>query len=739
MPGSITSAQLQPTVQFHQSCGGMSSSAARDLSNIRNGDGVNDVSRVSRWPSGSRPTRASGLLDIVAGTFDQRRPETMSLRHGSGVVVGHCCLKPVTLNDGSHADAHASGLHHALLVGAGRNEQKVSEIIAKRPTLANHQAGVDLTTVGFVLQVAEREGLDISAVGSALEKTFKKLGSDNLAENSLGTYDGTRASKDLLDALKALRKETDNLVKTMGGYEPVLRGVAELQVHDRLLQNLHEEFPEFFDENGAWSGPDDGKGGSFPPDYFVNRYAADMVQSRSDVLDSAEPFAQLQGRVQELLKLSTLINERETDPPPPPAHNTPFNPGGPGQGPGKDGNWNWNGGARATGGTVTVSPGAFQSSVNTGDAVALKAVELLGEANERIAGLFSKYLGNVSNRTATPSDSPHQKSVASGDDDSGIDDDTSSISAADADLMRRLNDLRYVGDNDVDQGRENPAGGDDDVINGSPVLRKTSLDRSLTYEEIKASSDRNVRTVGAFDAQTIVSHDSYDSAVAIDLPYYMPLRSNFNSVQFNRTDLPVDKGAEDVQSLRQDQVKDGFGKVKGRWVRVERDGEGYKEAKTHGRFVFTEAGAITSPLDRLTPPSGNAGSSANNLRAGSSTASRQVRVDTRPLPPNVNNASIPRDSGFLSQPLSRTGAANPGLLVQGIASSNVEGDTLARLHKPGPSSSAVEAQQKKWGTVAPPKCLIATFGRGTAVLDPAVRNEPRREKTSSSTQSSGAE
>jgi hypothetical protein len=339
------------------------------------------------------------LRDLIAATFSSNVTENLRSRYG--VCEGDLCLRPVAVSggDGLWADAHASGLRHALNVGGG--QAMPEELLAG---LANERAGIDLTTVGHVLQAADKrmadgQDVDTIAVTRALKTVVRQLNHADLPGTARGNYNGTRVTERLVGALGKLRTETEKLIVKMGGVGSVLQDIAATQVHDRLLQKIQERFPGAFAENGEWIGMDDESGYTYTPTDFLNREAIDRLQRMSDSQNSLPTFAQLQGKAQELLKLSDLILRPDDGPEDPPAPNrTPSPAAGPHR-PEPGANWNWNGGARAEGGNVTISPGAFQSSA-ANEAAMLKALEVIDLMDERKTAAFSEALQVIYNMHA---------------------------------------------------------------------------------------------------------------------------------------------------------------------------------------------------------------------------------------------------------------------------------------------------------------------------------------------------
>lgn len=365
---------------------------ARCFRGINNSDSVAGPSSASRVPSSVRRQTMS-QRDMVAATFSQHG--TANLRDRFGICEGDLCLRPVAVSggDGLWADAHASGLRHALNVGGGQGMPE--ELLAG---LANEPAGIDLTTVGHVLQaadkrIAEEQAVDTTAIKNALKTVVRRLQDPDLPGTARGTYTATRPTGKLVDAMGKLRTETEKLISKMGGVDSVLQDIAATQVHDRLLQKISERFPKAFGEDGEWLGMEDETGYTYTPTDFLNREAVDILQRMSDSQNSLNAFAQLQGKAQELLKLSDLILRLDDGPEDPP---TPTRAPSPGIGPGKPGsganqNWNWN-----KGGSVTVAPGAFQSS-GASEAAMLKALEVIDRMDERKNAAFSDALQAIYN------------------------------------------------------------------------------------------------------------------------------------------------------------------------------------------------------------------------------------------------------------------------------------------------------------------------------------------------------
>lgn len=378
-----------------QNEGARQSFFARCFRGINNSDSVAGPSSASRVPSSVRRQTMS-QRDMVAATFSQHG--TANLRDRFGICEGDLCLRPMAVSggDGLWADAHASGLRHALNVGGGQGMPE--ELLAG---LANEPAGIDLTTVGHVLQaadkrIAEEQAVDTTAIKNALKTVVRRLQAPNLPGTARGTYTGTRPTEKLVNAMGKLRTETEKLISKMGGVDSVLQDIAATQVHDRLLQKISERFPKAFGEDGEWLGMEDETGYTYTPTDFLNREAVDILQRMSDSQNSLNAFAQLQGKAQELLKLSDLILRLDDGPEDPP---TPTRAPSPGIGPGKpepgaNQNWNWNKGGE--GGSVTIAPGAFQSS-GASEAAMLKALEVIDRMNERENAAFSDALQAIYN------------------------------------------------------------------------------------------------------------------------------------------------------------------------------------------------------------------------------------------------------------------------------------------------------------------------------------------------------
>lgn len=267
--------------------------------------------------------------------------------------------------------------------------------------LANEPAGVNLTTVGHLLQaidkrVADGVSIDMAPVKKALEAVVKRLNDPELPDTARGTYNGTRPTEKLVKAMNALKEESKKLIFQMGGVDGVLQDLAAAHVHDRLLNNIHKHYPQAFDGAGEWLGLDDGRR---DPTDFLHSGAIDTLQRMSDCQSSLKTFEQLQGKAQELLKIPDMVVEPDIEPEDPPASpRTPL--GSPGSGkPEAGANWNWNNVKGGSGGSVTISPGAFQSSAAS-EAVLIEAFRTINDMSERYAKTVSEALQTISNLRA---------------------------------------------------------------------------------------------------------------------------------------------------------------------------------------------------------------------------------------------------------------------------------------------------------------------------------------------------
>jgi hypothetical protein len=346
-------------------------------------------------------------------------------------------------DDGTCADAHSSAASHALNVGLGNDApaQRVAALQARLAGLANEKAGVDLTTAGLVLQVADHRrasgaSIDTSAVEKTLGKVVKRLEAMGLSEAGRGYYDGTRHTEKLVDAMEDLKSSTNDLVQRMGGNDSVLQGIADTHVRDRLLKKISEGYPEAFDKKGNWQGLTDDKGHVLAPVDFLNKKAADTLQQMSDVMDSAQPFEQLQGKAQELLKIVDMVRQRVDEPASPPesADMTPppHNPGPP-----AGSNWNQNSAEGGKVGDITINPPTAHSIAGN-DQVALKAIDELGKANKRLFDAL------VMIRNLSASREPTRDRVDS-ENDSGIEDEDQKIDDLYKELTKDLGRLRSDG------------------------------------------------------------------------------------------------------------------------------------------------------------------------------------------------------------------------------------------------------------------------------------------------------
>jgi len=193
MPGlsNVTGAPVSPMRNGFTN--GKTSQAARSL------DGISNRGQAVGYPnhSGTKNT----LLSMVGASFDKQGSHTLNLRGNSTLCDGASELRPEAMHgdDGTCADAHSSAASHALNVGLGNDApaQRVAALQARLAGLANEKAGVDLTTAGLVLQVADHRrasgaSIDTSAVEKTLGKVVKRLEAMGLSEAGRGYYDGTR-------------------------------------------------------------------------------------------------------------------------------------------------------------------------------------------------------------------------------------------------------------------------------------------------------------------------------------------------------------------------------------------------------------------------------------------------------------------------------------------------------------------------------------------------------------------
>lgn len=370
----------------------------RVLQRICNSSSVAEVPPASPVWSGAGGQPAATLRGMVEATFSSYG--TADVQGRFEVCEGDACLRPLGASGGKRADAHASGLQHALNVGGGL----ARELMAG---LANELAGGDLTTAGFVLQAAnkrthEGQEIDTRAVEKALKTVVEKLKDPKLARTGRGFYDGTRASKNVIDAFKKLKAESEKLIEQMGGIEWVLQDIAATQVHDRLVQQISERYPDTVGQHGEWLGMVDEQGHTLSPADFLHRGAAAQLQARCDTLSSLGTFDQLQWKSHELLKLVDLILDLEGPEDPPTQPKMPAK-GADSSGPGPGANWNNN---SSTGGSVTIMPGAFQSSGGS-DAVMMEALKLIREMNDQKSQLLSEALQYIYNWRADANERSH--------------------------------------------------------------------------------------------------------------------------------------------------------------------------------------------------------------------------------------------------------------------------------------------------------------------------------------------
>src|ERR1700761_1810830 len=170
----------------------------RVLQRICNSSSVAEVPPPSSVCSSAGDQPAATLRGMVEATFSSYG--TANVQGRFEVCEGDACLRPLGASGGKRADAHASGLQHALNVGGGLARDLMAG-------LANERAGADLATAGFVLQAAnkrvhESQDIDTRAVEKALKTAVAKLNAPGLATTGRGFYDGTRPSKNVIDAFK---------------------------------------------------------------------------------------------------------------------------------------------------------------------------------------------------------------------------------------------------------------------------------------------------------------------------------------------------------------------------------------------------------------------------------------------------------------------------------------------------------------------------------------------------------
>lgn len=360
----------------------------RVLQRICNSSSVAEVPPPSSVWSSAGDQPAATLRGMVEATFSSYG--TADVQGRFEVCEGDACLRPLGASGGKRADAHASGLQHALNVGGGLARDLMAG-------LANERAGGDLTTAGFVLQAAnkrahEGQEVDTRAVEKALKTVVEKLKAPKLPRTGRGFYDGKQASKNLVDAFKKLKAESEKLIEQMGGIEWVLQDIAATQVHDRLVQQISERYPDTVGQHGEWLGMVDEQGHTLSPADFLHRGAAALLQARSDTLSSLGTFDQLQWKSHELLKLVDLILDLEGPEDPPTQPKMPAK-GADSSGPGPGANWNNN---SSTGGSVTIMPGAFQGSGGS-DAVMMEALKLIREMNDQRSQLLSEVIQHICN------------------------------------------------------------------------------------------------------------------------------------------------------------------------------------------------------------------------------------------------------------------------------------------------------------------------------------------------------